>query len=216
MSEDGGHDPQGSVRPMALEDVGAVVEIHLAAFPAYFLTSLGPEFLALYYAEVVRSRLGIGFVFARDGRVLGFVAGEFSPGEFYRGLFLRRWYAFGFHALKAVATCPAILRRIARQVSQRLDAPRSENVVRLASLAVAPEEQGRQSGRALVAAFIEHVRKRGGRTIVLEARKEDPSVIQFYEQMGFKPVGGIARTPGDAPVELSYAIGDGQAGPAVL
>ncbi|HLW79246.1 MAG TPA: hypothetical protein VKU44_06565, partial [Terriglobia bacterium] len=102
------------VRPMALADVDAVVEIHMAGMPGYFLTSLGPRFLRLYYREVVRSRLGISLVLARDNRVLGFATGEFGPGKFYRRLLARRGLAFGFYALTALARRPAILARMWR------------------------------------------------------------------------------------------------------
>ncbi|HKS96061.1 MAG TPA: hypothetical protein VJV74_08000, partial [Terriglobia bacterium] len=55
-----------SIRPMTLSDVDAIVQIHTAALPDYFLTSLGRKFLALYYREVVHSKLGISLVFDRD------------------------------------------------------------------------------------------------------------------------------------------------------
>ena len=201
-----------SVRSMALADVGAVVDIHVAAFPGYFLTSLGPRFLALYYAQVVRARLGIGLVFARDGRVLGFAAGEFSPGRFYRELFFRRSLVFAFYALKAVAKKPSILLRMARQVVQRVEAPASDDVARLASLAVTPEEQEHGYGRVLVAAFIEHVRDRGGKAVLLEARKENQTFVQFYEQMGFEVVRELTRAPGEVLVELRYTVVTEEAG----
>lgn len=211
-SGDAGRHQKGSVRPMALEDVVAVVDIHVAAFPGYFLTSLGPRFLALYYAQVVRAKLGIGLVVARDGRVLGFAAGEFSPGRFYRELFWRRCLAFGFYALKAVARKPSILLRMTRQVFQRVEAPTSDNVARLASLAVAPEEQEHGYGRLLVSGFIERVNDRGGKTILLEARKENQTVVQFYLLMGFKVVREVTQAPGEVLVELRYAVVHEEAG----
>jgi ribosomal protein S18 acetylase RimI-like enzyme len=196
-----------SVRPMALEDVGAVVGVHVAALPDYFLTSLGPKFLALYYAEVVRSKLGISFVFERDGRILGFAAGEFSPGRFYRELFLRRCFAFGFYALKATARRPAILLRIARALFQRFEAPTGDDVARLASLAVIPDVEGRGYGLVLIAACIEQIRRRGGAAILLEVKKDNDSLIQAYLRMGFKAVREIPKAPGEVLVELRYSVG---------
>ncbi len=205
-SGDRGRHQEGRVRPMTPEDVATVVDIHVAAFPGYFLTSLGPRFLALYYAHVVSAKLGIGLVFDCDGRVLGFAVGELNPGRFYRELFWRRCLAFGFYALKAAAKQPSILLRMTRQVFQRVEAPTSDDVARLAALAVAPEEQEHGYGRVLVAAFIERVSDRGGKTIFLEARKENQSVLQFYVQMGFKVVREVVQAPGEVLVELRYAV----------
>ena len=195
-----------SVRSMALADVDAVVEIHATALPDYFLTSLGRKFLALYYREVVRSKLGISLVFVRDGRVLGFVTGEFSPGRFYRELFLRRWFAFGLHALAAVARRPGVLLPIARALWQRLEAPRGEDVARLASLAVLPEVEGRGYGLALVAASIEHVRRDGGTLILLEVKRENQSLIDAYQRMGFKVARAVAKSRAETLIEMSYTL----------
>ena len=38
-----------TIRPMLESDVEAVVEIHLRTFPGFFLSFLGPDFLALLY-----------------------------------------------------------------------------------------------------------------------------------------------------------------------
>ena len=42
-----------TVRPMAQADVPLVVETHLSAFPGFFLSFLGPRFLALFYGEKI-------------------------------------------------------------------------------------------------------------------------------------------------------------------
>jgi ribosomal protein S18 acetylase RimI-like enzyme len=195
-----------SVRPMTLSDIDAVVEIHVTALPEYFLTSLGRKFLALYYREVVASKLGISLVFVRDGRVLGFVTGEFSPGRFYRELFLRRWLAFGFRTLAAVVRRPVILVRIARELWHRVEAPRSEDVARLASLAVLPEVEGRGYGLALVAAAIEHVRRHGGTVIRLEVKQENQSLLDAYRRMGFQAAGTFAKSPSETLIEMTYTL----------
>jgi|GEM_PF-1237196 len=195
-----------SVRTMTLSDVDAVVHIHATALPDYFLTSLGPRFLALYYREVVRSPLGISLVFVRDGRVVGFVTGELRPGTFYRQLFLRRWFAFGFYALGAAMRRPRILLRIGRELGHRVEAPRGEEVARLASLAVLPEVAGRGYGLALVAAAIGHIRRRGGTVILLEVKQENQALLDAYERIGFKPAGSIAKSPTETLTKMTYTL----------
>jgi len=187
---------------MALADVDAVVEIHMAGMPGYFLTSLGPRFLRLYYREVVRSRLGISLVLARDNRVLGFATGEFGPGKFYRRLLARRGLAFGFYALTALARRPAILARMWRQVFERVEAPASPKVARLASMAVRTEVEGRGYGLVLIAACIDEIRRRGGSAVVLEVLKDNASLIQAYERLGFAITRQTGKRPGEARVEM--------------
>ena len=195
---------------MALEDVDAVVDIHLAGMPGYFLSSLGRRFLSLYYREVVSSKLGISLVLARDGRVLGFATGEFGPGKFYRRLLVRRGFVFAFYALGAIARRPKILVRMWRQVFERVEAPDSEKVARLASLGVVPEAEGRGYGLVLIAACIDEIRRRGGSAVVLEVLKDNPSLIQAYERMGFAVTRQSAKSTGksssDSRVEMRYSL----------
>lgn len=196
------------VRPLTLADVDAVVAIHLAGMPGYFLTSLGPRFLRLYYCEAIQSKGGIGLALERDGRVLGFATGEFGPGSFYRRLLLRRGLAFGLCALGAALKRPGILARMWRQVFERVGAPASPEVARLASLAVVPEAEGRGYGLVLIAACIDEIRRRGGSAVVLEVLKDNPRLVQAYERMGFV----ITRqteysgSPGESRVEMRYSL----------
>lgn len=198
------------VRPMTSADVEAVVDIHLAGMPGYFLTSLGPRFLKLYYREVINSKLGISLVLDRAGRVLGFVTGEFGPGRFYRRLIVRRGSAFGFYALAAVLRRPGILARMWRQVFERVEATSSAEVARLASLAVVPEAEGRGYGLVLIAAAIDEIRRRGGSAVVLEVREDNPTLIQAYERMGFVITRQTARSTGkstgESRVEMRYSL----------
>ena len=194
------------VRPMRPEDVPVVVGIHMAAFPGYFLTSLGRKFMALYYAEVQRSSWGISYVFERDGRVLGFCAGTFSPGKFYRGLFIRRWFLFAVYSLRAVAKRPLILVRIVRSVFQRLATPSEKDIAALASAAVLPEEEARGHGLAIVSACVDHIKKLGGKHVYLEVRKENQNLIRAYQKMGFEVLRETHVPPAPALVELCYRI----------
>ena len=198
-----------SVRPMTLEDVGAVVQIHRTALPGFFLTSLGPKFLALYYAAVVRSDLGISLVFVRQGQVRGFAVGTLDPRRFYRQLFKRRCLAFGWYSLGALARRPRILQRMARAVLDRLGAPHGPEAARLASLAVAPEEQGRGFGLALMVAWIERARELGARRVALEVMKDDQNLIRAYEQLGFRPVRETRKPLAEPMLELrSDSVGE--------
>ncbi len=200
------------VRPMRQEDVETVVDIHIAGFPGFFLTSLGRKFLLLYYSEVIRSQLGIAFVYTREGRILGFAAGYFNPGKFYLRLFLRRAFAFAFYSLRAVANQPLIIPRIIRSVLMRFGAPKNENVAELASLAVLPNEEGRGYGLAIIAACIEHIKRKGGKSIVLDVLKENQSLIQAYQRMGFKVEGEVAKPNSEILVKFRYQIGDREGG----
>src|SRR5437764_5067515 len=136
-----------NVRPMERNDLDAVVAIHLAAFPNFFLTFLGSRFLRVFYGAVMTD--GIALVATIDERVAGFVVGMLDSRSFYRRLLLTRFVHVAIAILPLVLRHPSTLVRVARRGVGRAfqPAPGAE----LMSLAVHPRQQHRGIGRALIA-----------------------------------------------------------------
>ena len=59
----------------------------------------------------------------------------------------------------------------------------------LLTLAVRPAHRRRGGARQLLAAVIDHVRRRGARTLFLEVGVDNPAARRLYETRGFLPVG---------------------------
>lgn len=179
-----------TLRPMTKEDTADVVAIHVAAFPQFFLTFLGPRFLRELYGAIVSDSSGIAWVAEEEGRVVGFVAGTDAPSRFYRRLIERRVLRFAMAAaipfLRRPSILPRLLRAFGKPAGSR-EAPgrRAE----LMSLAVAPSGQGSGAGALLVERFAEEARRRGVETIYLTTDAvSNERVNRFYERRGFARV----------------------------
>jgi ribosomal protein S18 acetylase RimI-like enzyme len=174
--------------PIGKAHIVPVVEVHMRAFPGFFLTLLGPRFLRLFYRSFVDEKTGISWVAVdlRTGRILGAVVGTDSPSGFYRKLATRRWGRFGFAALGAVTRNPSVLKRLIRGLAYRGDPPREEGYALLSSIAVDPESQGRGVGKALLDRWADEAARRScrGGYLVTDALDND-AVIRFYEQSGW-------------------------------
>ena len=59
----------------------------------------------------------------------------------------------------------------------------------LLTLAVRPAHRRQGGGRRLLAAIIDHVRKRGARALFLEVGVDNPAARSLYESQGFRAVG---------------------------
>lgn len=178
------------VRPMAAADTPAVVAIHLAAFPGFFLTFLGPRFLRLLYAEAVACG-EIALVAESAGRPVGFVMGSAQPGGFYGQLVRRRLVGFALAALPAVARRPGIALRVARALRRPAEGRKPEGTATLMSLGVDPATQGLGAGRALVQAFLAEAGRRGARKVDLTTDQAgNERTNRFYAALGFR----VART----------------------
>jgi GNAT superfamily N-acetyltransferase len=167
--------------------IDQTVDIHLQAFPEFFLSSLGPRFLREFYASFLVDPAGMGFVACgRGGQILGAVVGPLNPRGYFKRLLRRRWWAFGLASLNIVVRNPLCLRRIARAVLYRGEPPSGANRALLSSVAVSPSAQGRGVGKALVIAWIEEARRRGasGCYLTTDAERND-GVNEFYRRMGW-------------------------------
>lgn len=176
------------IAPLTPEDVGSVVQLHLRAFPNFFLSFLGPRFLREFYHSFLADPVGIAFVArnAQDG-VVGAIVGPVDPRGFFGRLLRRRWWAFAVASLAAVMRRPSSAPRLARALLYRGETPSGPVRALLSSLAVSPAAQGRGIGRALVQRWLDEARLRGARGCFLTTDAENnDSVNRFYASQGWK------------------------------
>lgn len=177
----------GNVRAMNINDVNAVVKVHLSSFQGFFLTFLGHQFLNELYAGIVADSTGIAFVCREDDHILGFVAGTSQPAGFYSRLLHRSWWRFALASLIPILKNPLIIPRLLRAFRKPQDVSNQPDTGTLMSIAVAPEMQGRGLGQALVKAFLEEAADRGLKYVDLTTDKNNNDFVnQFYQRMGFR------------------------------
>lgn len=171
------------------QHIDKIVAIHMEAFPAFFLTFLGPRFLREFYRSFIYDSTGIGFV-AQDsasGEVLGAVVGPFVPAGYFKRLLKKRWYAFCLASTAAILKKPTIIKRLLRAVFYRGDAPIGPQRALLSSIAVSPRTQGHGVGAALVQRWVEEVRQRGGKGCFLTTdAQNNEKVNKFYQKLGWR------------------------------
>jgi len=176
------------INPLAPHHIHQAVQVHLAAFPNFFLSFLGPGFLKEFYNSFTVDSAGIGFV-AQDPQtkeVYGVIVGPFNPAGYFKRLLKRRWWAFCMASLTAVLKKPSVISRLFRAVFYRGDAPRTESLSLLSSIAVSPDIQSKGLGRQLVDAFVNEVKKRGGKGVFLTTDAENNDKVNcFYQNRGF-------------------------------
>jgi len=204
-----------AIRDMRLEDIPAVVGIHLQSFPGFFLTFLGPSFLKLLYEGVGRHPQGIALVSESDSGIDGFVAGVADQSGFYRRLIKTRVVRFAGASLGAVLRRPRIVPRLVRALGQSRQSERSAARACLMSIAVRPGASGKGAGRALVSAFSEAMAARGIREYCLTTDRDfNDRVNQFYLRLGFRLSGTFVTPEGRAMNEYIMTLGDRAAGGA--
>ncbi|MBV5340357.1 MAG: GNAT family N-acetyltransferase [Deltaproteobacteria bacterium] len=175
------------IRKVETRDVNQVVAVHLSSFSGFFLSSLGPKFLALFYSGIISAPEGIAFVYQNEqGTPAGFVAGSSNPGGFYSRLLKQSWFKFAMAAVMPVLRKPSVILRVARAVFHPAANPVGRDVAGLFSIGVLPELQGSGAGKKLVQAFLDEVRRRGCKRVFLTTDCDhNDAVNAFYKKLGF-------------------------------
>lgn len=177
------------VREAQIADLRQVVRIHQKAFRGFFMTDLGPRFLTAYYRAIMAYNHRL-FLLCHDasGTIEGFVAGFHNPNEFYKQLRTKKWH-LALCAGSHLAFRPRLWVRAMAGLRRVRDLAQSNTTgtVELASIAVAPEAQGKGIGTVLVHAFLEQAHRQGARKVYLttDACNND-SVNAFYQRLGFR------------------------------
>ena len=169
--------------------IDEIVDVHINAFPTFFLTFLGPRFLKEFYKSFIYDKTGIGFVaIDKDThKLLGVIVGPLGPAGYFKRLLRKRWYAFCLASTAAVLKRPIVIKRLFRALFYRGQAPSGPQRALLSSIAVSPDIQGQGVGQALVRKWGEEVRRRGGTGCFLttDAQNND-RINDFYQKLDWR------------------------------
>jgi len=177
------------VRFGRLRDVPEIVDIHLKAFPQFFLSFLGRRFLVALYEGILVDSSGLGFVCVNDdSRISGFVMGSMEPVGFYRRLLNRDWIRFASYAIGACCRRPAVTLRLLRALRKAAESRAlGERTAELMSIAVDPKAQKNGIGEGLLRRFCDECSLQGIRIVKLTTdRIGNERVNRFYTRNGFR------------------------------
>jgi len=163
-------------------DLKIIVDIHIKAFPGFFLTKLGPKFLSKYYNLMLSHEKKIFLVAEKDGYPIGFVAGFLQPSNFYA--YVRKHKNILLFALiPIIFRNPFLIPRIISNFCSTKKKEQENKVIKceLASIAVNPDYAGQGLGKKLVKAFIEISQKKNADIIYLTTDVNNNEVVNnFY------------------------------------
>lgn len=170
-------------------DIDAVANVHIQAFPGFFLTRLGYGFLCELYSGFLNHPDGI-FLVVEDGqgRLLGFAAGTVSPDHFFSDLRKQRAAHFLFHAIPALLKNPSlVVAKLYSAVFYRGDKPSSlEGGALLSSIGVSPDVVGKAVGKELLSRFEQEAFLRGASFVYLTTDEVgNDRVNHFYTRNGY-------------------------------
>ena len=178
-----------TIRKAIVNDVDAIVAIHQQSFKDFFLTSLGENFLKLYYSTFITSGEGVVYCATKDNEVLGFSACSFISRGFNTSLIKKNLVKFSIEALRLLFSKPKALIRLTKNMNkERKDATIEDNgeYAELYSIAVSPTCQGGGYGRKLLTATEEDVKQHNNKVSLTTDYYNNDKTIAFYRALGYE------------------------------
>lgn len=173
-------------RPVRRGDAASLARLHAAAFPDFFLSTLGEGFLTEFYSGFPDDDTAVTVLAHQGGRVQGCVVGTVEPAGFFKRLLKRRFLGFAVQSAKASLRNPAAIPRLVRGLVYRGDSPPEAPGALLSSICVSPDARGTGVGKTLTRRWMEQVAQRGVELAYLTTDAEDNEAVNsFYLGLGW-------------------------------
>lgn len=175
------------VRNMEINDLQFVVEVHKKAFPDFFMTEMGDNFLKSYYQTVINYGGCIAIVsIGYKNYINGFAAGFIDQKSFYK-LYKKNWYKFLLPIFIGLLRRPFLIKDVFHnflRINKMSFRDRSEESCELSSIGVYSQKKG--VGSILLNAFIDKAINKKAKEIYLDTDLENnEDVIKFYKKHKF-------------------------------
>lgn len=168
--------------------VDQVVNIHMKAFPEFFLTFLGEKFLHTLYTGFLNHN-DSGLIIARkkeSNSIVGFLAYSKDLSNFYKWLLKHKIVQFGFYSLIAAIKSPKSIFRLIRAFLYPSQASKDEEYIEISSLGVIPGLSNGGIGSKLLSSVTSLIDTTGYQYVELTTdAKNNDKANYFYQKNGF-------------------------------
>lgn len=177
-----------NIRKATKADVKDIVKIHCSAFSDFFLTSLGTQFLDLYYTCFITDSTTITFVAEENAEIIGFSASTKICKGFNSRLVRRNVFSFALFSLKLFFLHPLSLFRLIKNMTKKSnDWNDEEDYAELYSIGVLKDVQGMGIGKKLLVATEQTMKEEGVFRVSLTTDfYNNDQAVGFYHSMGYK------------------------------
>lgn len=178
-----------SVSKATINDIDGIVKIHQEAFKDFFLTSLGEDFLKLYYSTFIKCEDGVVYCAKKNDIIVGFSATSFVSHGFNSKLIKGNLVKYGIMAVKLLFTKPKSVLRLAKNLNKESNDANVKDdgmYAELYSIAVSPECQGEGVGRFLLTVTETDVRDYNNVISLTTDYCNNDKTIAFYRALGYQ------------------------------
>jgi ribosomal protein S18 acetylase RimI-like enzyme len=169
-------------------EIKAVVEVHNSSFEGFFLTSLGDNFLFLYYDSIRRDKEGILLGIYDEGTLCGFCAAAIVSKGFNSRIVKRNLIRFIIIGLKILVLKPSsfihLVKNFTKNNPEIID---NGEYSELLSIGIAKNKQNQGIGKKILSELENQLLKRNCTNLSLTTDfNNNEKTIEFYKSLGYK------------------------------
>lgn len=170
------------------DNIETVVKIHIAAFPNFFLTSLGYKVLCVFYDALIKDSATIAWAVLAENKIIGFFVASTHPSGLYSRVFKKHFFAFLFPLLLAFLKRPVLLKRMIISFgSQKSHVTPDDCHAALLSICVDPSFSGKGVGTNMLHQLEDELRKTRQKGYYLTTDADhNENTNQFYLRNEFQ------------------------------
>lgn len=200
------------IRRAKKSDLDKIVEVHIEAFPNFFLTALGRRFLKLYYSIYIEFKHR-AFVCVQDNGVIGFAVGTDDTVRFYRDL-KKNKFPMAISLLASLVNVKVLKKIFVRAASilfnEKVNSISNKPVdfCELTSIGVSQSKACRGVGSKLLKAYEDSCVEDCVAGICLTTDKiGNDSVLKFYQKFGYTVIDEFDQGEGREMLLMSKVLG---------
>lgn len=173
------------IRPIKTRDERLIAQIHTKSLSGDFLSSLGIDFLTVFYEGIIGKPGVYGFAYEENKKIHGFVLGTKDSEKFFSLALRSNLLKLSFFLLFQLIKRPKLVKNVLETLlyPKKDTGPKAELVV----IAVSEKSQGKGVGKQLVKALEKVFKKDKIKRYKLTVHA-DKKAVGFYEHLGYSRI----------------------------
>jgi len=179
-----------AILPLGLEDCGKVAELHLHHLRTSYRGKSGIKLLECYYAALVQSDGGCGYIANLEGKLVGYICGVWDGSAIRQRLVKKYFLKLAGWGFIQLLVNPGFVRHTWNKIVHS-NAIIHEVItgVELRPIVVAPEARQQGIGTQLIRYLVEDARGRGFDWMFLFTEEDNDPARLMYQNYGFQLAG---------------------------
>lgn len=176
------------IREIEPNEIGQVLTVHQKAFEGFFLTSLGENFLKIYYNAIRENDRGILLGCFDNEQLLGFCAASTLSAGFNSYLVKKDFIKFAGIGMRLLFSKPKGLIRLFKNFTKaNSNISDKGQYAELLSIGVDPTAQCKGAGRLLLTALEKELRDQGLKELSLTTDYyNNEKTLKFYKSLNYE------------------------------